>query len=199
MKAAAILLLSSACCLGCQTLQRGDLLFHLPATSNHITSVTQGRADHVAIYLGGDSVLEAIPRQGVVVTSLQEVLLREDGTYASARVKGTDTERSINTARQWIGLPYDSVFMPGTEALYCSELVQLSYVNRQGERIFEPIPMSFHDDSGRITPYWTQFYSRLHMEVPEGEPGSNPSDMMRRKVVVIKKHNINVRNARANK
>ena len=199
MKTSVLLLLSGLCCMACQTLRRGDLLFHLPATSNHITSVTRGQADHVAIYLGGDSVLEAIPRQGVVVNSLQEVLQREDGRYVSARVKDTDTERSISTARQWLGLPYDSVFMPGTEALYCSELVQLSYVNRQGERIFDPIAMSFHDDSGRITPYWTQFYGRLHMDVPEGEAGSNPSDIMSRKEVIIKKCIKNVRHARVYK
>ena len=199
MKTSVLLLLSALCCMACQTLRRGDLLFHLPATSNHITSVTRGQADHVAIYLGGDSVLEAIPRQGVVVNSLQEVLQREDGRYVSARVKDTDTEQSISTARQWLGLPYDSVFLPGTEALYCSELVQLSYVNRQGKRIFDPIAMSFHDDSGRITPYWTQFYGRLHMDVPEGEAGSNPSDMMSRKEVIIKKCIKNVRHARVYK
>ena len=87
-----------ACCTACQTLHRGDLLFHLPAASNHITAVTQGIADHVAIALGGDSVLEAIPGKGVVVSRLSTVLRRESGSYVRGIVRNIDTERSIRNA-----------------------------------------------------------------------------------------------------
>ena len=104
-----------ACCTACQTLHRGDLLFHLPAASNHITAVTQGTADHVAIALGGDSVLEAIPGKGVVVSRLRTVLRRESGSYVRGIVRNIDTERSISNARRFIGRPYDSVFSNTTE------------------------------------------------------------------------------------
>lgn len=190
MKAIITFLLLSVCCSSCHTLRRGDLLFHQPQNDNHITHVTQGTADHVAIYLGGDSVLEAIPHQGVTVNTLSDVLHREDGRYVSARVRGVHVEQSIANAQKYLGLPYDSVFLPGTAAIYCSELVQLSYVDRHGRLLFNTIPMSFHDDSGNITDYWQQFYDLHHMSVPEGQPGSNPSDLMKRKQVVIKKQKI---------
>ena len=175
-----LLLLGSVCCTACQALHRGDLLFHLPESNNHITEVTQGTADHVAIYLGGDSVIEAIPRQGVVVSKLSNVLHREPGRYVVGKVKGADAERSISNARRYLGRPYDSIFSASAEAIYCSELVQQSYVNRRGALLFQPIAMSFHDSTGHITPYWQDFYARRGLAVPEGEPGSNPADLMKR-------------------
>ena len=169
-----------ACCTACQTLHRGDLLFHLPAASNHITAVTQGTADHVAIALGGDSVLEAIPEKGVVVSRLSTVLQRESGSYVRGIVRNIDTERSISNARRFIGRPYDSVFSNTTEAIYCSELVQQSFVDKSGKLVFKPIAMSFHDSTGHITKYWEDFYAKRGLAVPEGQEGSNPSDLMRK-------------------
>lgn len=169
-----------ACCTACQTLHRGDLLFHLPAAANHITEVTQGDADHVAIFLSSDSVLEAIPGKGVVVSRLSTLLRRESGSYVRGIVKNIDAERSISNARRFIGRPYDSVFSHTTEAIYCSELVQQSFVDKSGKLVFEPIAMSFHDSSGHITKYWEDFYASRGLTVPEGQPGSNPSDLMRK-------------------
>lgn len=40
--------------------------------------------------------------------------------------------------------------------------------------------MSFHDESGHITAYWRNFYQQYHMEVPEGQPGTNPNEMILR-------------------
>ena len=180
MKKLPAILLLTACCTACQTLHRGDLLFHLPADSNHITAVTQGNADHVAIALGGDSVLEAIPGEGVVVSRLSTVLRRESGSYVRGIVKDIDTERSISNACRFIGRPYDSVFSSTTEAIYCSELVQQSFVDKSGKLVFKPIAMSFHDSSGHITKYWQDFYASQGLDVPEGQEGSNPSDLMRK-------------------
>ncbi len=177
-----------ACCTACQTLHRGDLLFHLPAAGNHITAVTQGTADHVAIALGGDSVLEAIPGKGVVVSRLRTVLQRESGSYVRGIVRNIDTERSISNARWFIGRPYDSVFSNTTEAIYCSELVQQSFVDKSGKLVFKPIAMSFHDSTGHITEYWEDFYAKRGLAVPEGQEGSNPSDLMKKsKIKKIKR------------
>lgn len=178
MKILPFLLLFSLCYSACETLHRGDLLFHLPEAGNHITEVTQGTADHVVIFLGGDSVLEAIPGKGVVVSQLNTILQRELGTYVRGIVRNMDTERSIGNAYRFIGLPYDSVFSSTTEAIYCSELVQQSYVDKQGKTLFMPIAMSFHDSSGHITKYWQDFYGSRGLDVPEGQPGSNPADLM---------------------
>lgn len=175
-------------CAGAQHgLRRGDLLFHVVSQGNHITDVTPGQTDHVAIYAGNGLVLEAIPRAGVVTTLLDTVLQREAGHYVRGRVRGVDVAQSLSNARQYLGLPYDSLFLPTAEAIYCSELVQLAYVDKHGRRLFHAIPMSFHDETGRITPYWQQFYEQRGLSVPEGEPGTNPGELSQRKAVVIKK------------
>lgn len=184
MKKLSTLLSITVCCSSCQSLQRGDLLFHLPETDNHITAVTQGKADHVVIFLG-DSVLEAVPGKGVVINTLSSVMLRDEGHYVMGRVRGADIERSIANARQLLGRPYDSIFSNSMEAIYCSELVQQSYVDKQGKQLFAPIAMSFHDSSGHITSYWQEFYDSKGLSVPEGQPGSNPADLMKK--VKIKK------------
>lgn len=59
-------------------------------------------------------------------------------------------------------------------------------VDKDGYRLLSPIPMSFHDASGQITPYWQQFYKEHGMEVPEGWPGSNPGELSQRQEVRIK-------------
>ena len=63
--------------------------------------------------------------------------------------------------------------------------MQLAYVNKKGQPLFTTIPMSFHDQSGRITDYWTQFYAERGLEVPEGQPGTNPGELSQRSLVSI--------------
>ena len=84
-----------------------------------------------------------------------------------------------------VGKPYDVLYLPGDSAIYCSELVQLNYVDSQGTLIFDPVPMSFHDATGQVTDYWREFYAARGLEVPEGEPGSNPGELSRRPQVSI--------------
>ena len=52
--------------------------------------------------------------------------------------------------------------------------------------MFDPIPMSFHDETGNITDYWRDFYARQGMDVPEGRDGTNPGEMSRRKIIKIR-------------
>ena len=166
-------------------LKQADLLFHVAGQGNAITDVTPGMIDHVAICLGSDSVIEAIPQQGVTTTALNVVLSREEGYYIVGRVKKADRRRSAEKARHYIGCRYDSLYLPDNADIYCSELVVLALVDKKGNRLFEPIPMSFHDSTGAITPYWKEFYERHGLPVPEGWPGSNPGELSRRRQVCI--------------
>lgn len=167
-----------------------DLLFHVSGSANHITDVTEGvgqrRIDHVAIFVrvsGHPCVVEAV-RRGVVVTPLDS--LRRHGYWLVGRISvAFDRQQSIGHALSYLGRPYDEVFLADNEAIYCSELVQLSFVDEQGQRLFGTIPMSFHDASGAITPYWQQFYAERHMAVPEGQPGTNPGELSRREEIKI--------------
>lgn len=180
-----LLLLTS--CQVCR-LQPGDLLFHVAPNGNEITAVTEGMVDHVAIVLNKDSVIEAVER-GVVTTPIDS-LRHQSGYYLHARVRNHEGEEldaaaSLANARGYLGRAYDHLYLPDNEPIYCSELVQFSFVNRKGQRLFEPIPMSFHDSSGTITTYWMEFYARHHMEVPEGKAGTNPNELSRRKNIRI--------------
>lgn len=169
----------------CQTysVREGDLLFHIAEQGNAITDVTPAMIDHVAIVLSADSVVEAVG-QGVKTTPLDS-LRRQDGYYVIGRVRKADRQRSVSNARRYLGRPYDYVYLADNDDIYCSELVQLAYVDKAGEALFTPVPMSFHDQTGRITDYWTQFYARRSMAVPEGQPGTNPAELSKRKQVKI--------------
>lgn len=171
---------------GCRprSLRPADLLFHVACEGNAITDVTPGMIDHVAIVLSADSVVEAVPDGGVRVTSVAD-LLRQDGRYLQARVEGVDAERTLAGALRYLGQSYDSLYLPDNAEIYCSELVQFSFVDRQGNRLFQPIPMSFRDSTGEITPYWTDFYRRNDMAVPDSLPGTNPSELSQRRIVRI--------------
>lgn len=179
-----LFILCSLLC-GCQpSLKMGDLLFHVTEEANAITEVTAGMIDHVAIAVSKDSVIEAVGK-GVVMTSVKD-LRKQPGHFLVARVRNADGKQSVANARHYLGCAYDSLFLHDNDAIYCSELVQFSFVDKKGDRLFEPIPMSFHDSTGAITPYWQEFYARRHMKVPEGEPGTNPSELARRRQIVFR-------------
>ena len=168
----------------CQSLHTGDLLFHVVERGNAITDVTPGMIDHVAIVLSKDSVIEAVCA-GVKTTPLDS-LRQQEGYYLIGKVRRVSPALSIANARNYLGRPYDRLYLPDNDAIYCSELVQFSMVDKDGHRLLSPIPMSFHDASGHITPYWEQFYKKHDMEVPEGWPGSNPGELSKRREVRIK-------------
>ena len=165
-----------------QCLRPGYLLFHVPQKSNHITEVTPAMIDHVAIALSSDSVIEAVPKHGVIVTPIDS-LRRQEGYYIVCKVKRAHVARSLRNARRYLGRQYDYVFLPDNDDIYCSELVQLSFVDRHECPIFVPVPMSFHDATGCITDYWRQFYAHRGLPVPEGLPGTNPAELSKRRCI----------------
>ena len=183
-------------------LRDGDLLFVVNDLGNNITDVTVGvdglKIDHVAVYAGGN-IIEAVPCHGVWRIPLDSFFVRlaEADAVMVGRVDGLDADASIGNAERFLGSPYDDIFMPDDSALYCSELVQKSFVfkERCGEvdsagdqygkeedspqAVFGTIPMSFHDNSGNVTEFWTKFYAARGLKVPEGEPGTNPGQLSR--------------------
>ncbi len=179
----------------------GDLVFVVTPRANAITEVTHGidnqAIDHVAIVhrIGGDTgplyVIEAIGR-GVCLTPIDSLVSRATGadgvpSLLHGRVNAPSLDARVSTRRalEYVGRPYDDLFMPGDSAIYCSELVTLSMVDRDGRPLLGTIPMSFHDSTGRVTDFWTRYYHSRGLEVPEGEPGSNPGELSRRPAVTI--------------
>ena len=199
-----LIALFTAVTLAGQVLQEGDLLFCCPDSSNAITDVTQGargmKIDHVAIVhrIGGDDgplyVIEA-KKPAVCLTSI-DAFYRENPHALVGRVGAdVDIHKSVRRCLMQVGKPYDDLYLPGDSAIYCSELVQLNYVDSQGALIFDPVPMSFHDATGQVTDYWLKFYAERGMTVPEGAPGSNPGELSLRPQVTIVAYRLMPRNS----
>lgn len=184
-------------------LQHGDLLFCVESAgeglADAISSVTTGaegaKVVHVAIACqDGDAmkVLEATPAHGVWLTSLEAFLegteKDEQGQPKVLVGRLTDTlgiAASVAHAREFIGLSYDTLYMPDASQIYCSELVQLSYHRLDGSAVFGTIPMSFSDSSGQIAPYWQKLYDSRGLPVPEGLPGTNPGALSRDEAIML--------------
>ncbi|WP_288317532.1 YiiX/YebB-like N1pC/P60 family cysteine hydrolase [Xylanibacter caecicola] len=175
-----------------------DLLFQSSRSANAITDVTRGVAgmniDHVGVFarLGGKpSVIEALPGRGVCITPIDSFMVRgaSGGTcrpVAVGRVTSNlDFDVSLYRVSCFIGSRYDSLYLPDNKEIYCSELVQLSFLDKDKNLIFDTVPMTFRDETGSVPDYWKRFYARHGMPVPEGKPGTNPGEMSRRKNVRI--------------
>lgn len=180
--------------LSAQHLQEGDLLFACTDTANAITAVTSGveglPIDHVGIVhrIGGNDgplfVIEAV-KPVVRLTPIDD-FLNAGAMVVVGRVNvDVDMPQSVRRCLAMVGRPYDDLYLPGDSAVYCSELVQMNYVGCDGQLIFDTVPMSFHDETGRVTDYWTEFYRQRGMQVPEGAPGTNPGELSRRPQVTI--------------
>ena len=169
----------------CQSpqIRPADLLFHVSEVENSITAVTPAMIDHVAIAVSRDSVIEAVGK-GVVTTPLDS-LRTHKGHYLVARVRRADRRKSLENARVYLGRHYDWLYLPDNDAIYCSELVQLSFVDGHGRPIFQTVPMTFRDSTGQIPSHWLELYERNGIAVPEGEAGSNPAELSQRKIVKI--------------
>lgn len=174
-------------------LHEADLIFVVNDAGNAITQSTQDTGkwpiDHVAIFHrtanGNPSVIQAI-HQGVCITPLDSLLTDSDvSALLIGRVAGIDVAATIKNSLSFLGKPYDHYFAPSDSAIYCSELVQKSFVDAKGHLIFDPIAMSFHNADGKILPYWTEHYRSIGSRVPEGAPGTNPAELSRRPQVTI--------------
>lgn len=183
--------------------QHGDLLFCIEQSgeglSDAISSVTTGadgaKVVHVAIACQEDEgmmVLEASPAHGVWLTTLDAFLSDTEHDAEGqpqvliGRLRDTlGLAASIAHAYQYIGLPYDTLYMPDDAQIYCSELVQLSYHRPDGTPIFGTIPMSFSDSTGHIAPYWQKLYEARGLAVPEGLPGTNPGALSRDEAITL--------------
>lgn len=171
----------------CTPLHDADLLFYSPAGSNAITEVTSGfkgrKIDHVAVFLrigGMPYTLEATHR-GVILQPMDSTEARHrrrgEQVYVGRVKRNLAIQASLRHALQHLGKPYDFFFEPDDSAIYCSELIQKSYRDKNGKPTFAPIPMSFHNQQGQITNEWKDYYQKAGRNVPEGAPGSNPGQL----------------------
>lgn len=190
MKHFYIIILLVACSLNswAQEILEGDLLFAYSSTSGKaISEATVHDSSalpiyHVAIATWVNGKLYALEAmdEGVTLTPYDKFLSRtmsKGGMLVGRLHDRSGVEQSVSNAMEHLGKPYDHLYMIDTQEIYCSELVQLSYVNGKGQRLFPLIHMSFHDAQGRILDYWREHYAKHGMAVPEGALGTNPAQI----------------------
>ena len=179
------------------SLQSGDLLFTvgtgnselLTAIQNSTSAERQLPFSHVGIVeiTNQDTVvIEATAPEGVISTPLKDFLnktatLNNKKLLAVGRLKTKYQyviPQSIDNAKQFLGRPYDYAYDEENYNVYCSELVRLSFKDSTGNYLFPPIAMTFiNQKSGLIDSFWIENYKKMGLDVPEGKPGTNPSNM----------------------
>ncbi|MBQ9585540.1 MAG: hypothetical protein IJR20_06035 [Muribaculaceae bacterium] len=185
-----IIILLVACSLNswAQEIMEGDLLFAYSSTSGKaISEATVHDSSalpiyHVAIATWVNGKLYALEAmdEGVVLTPynrFSERTMSKGGMLVGRLHDRSGVDQSVSNAMEHLGKPYDDLYLIDTQEIYCSELVQLSYVNGKGQRLFPLIHMSFHDAQGRILDYWREHYAKHGMAVPEGALGTNPAQI----------------------
>ena len=168
------------------TLQSGDLLFLNNNRSNmeKAISASTGEYTHVALVERDSAddvwVIEASPKYGVQRIPYNQ-FERENNLgffrgniYIYRLSVPFDTAAVIARAKKLVGKPYDNAFLPDNDAYYCSELIQVAFGD-----IFPTKPMNWRDDEGHLPEYWIKHFEELGLPVPEGVPGTNPTDMSR--------------------
>lgn len=184
-------------CLSCvgnkssMQLQAGDLLFQ-GATSNGLSKaidkVTQTGAkthfSHVGLVeLDGEGelfVLHADPDDGTCRVRLEQFLKPEEDSILTVLYRLKEPWRksipsALIEAHKMLGQPYNFSYVLSDSALYCSEFIYEAF---KGDHIFELNPMTFKDPAtGEFYPTWVDYYKKLKIEIPEGQPGCNPNRM----------------------
>ena len=178
----------------------GDLLFvgYLPSPADSVSMASaigaatgNGKLDLVHVALldvsGGETyVIDATVRRGVDRHPLDTLIhdfTRSDGRRPELLLmrvrpwRKNCADAAVERARSLVGRPYDLRFQPADSAWYCSELVQECWRDAAGAPLFESAPMNFLAPDGSLPPYWTRLFERLGVEVPQGQPGTNPQAM----------------------
>ena len=167
----------------------GDLLFFRDTEGmGSAVAESTGQYTHVAIVESvRDTVwiIDATPQYGVArrpyVNSDHDALSFPD-IYRIENVN-IFMDQVLSRARSLVGKPYDNAFLPDNDAYYCSELVYECYLDDEGEtgdrHLFKASPMNWRNADGKLPEYWKKHFEKLGMPVPEGVPGTNPTDMSR--------------------
>ena len=179
-------LLMAICCLSARyamAQETGDLLFVRSQASEmeKAISASTGEYTHVALVERDPSgyvwVIEADRQKGVQRLPFQAWDKAYNGQYDVFRfTQPFDTTDMILRARGFVGQPYDEGFLPDNNKFYCSELIYECFW-KDGEHLFEAQPMNWRDANGNIPEYWIDHFQKLGVPVPEGVPGTNPTDM----------------------
>lgn len=185
-------------------LHLGDFLFqdlNCGSMCDSIDSVTYGYnqtyVSHVAmvVNLNPPLIIEAVSN-GVEITPLSRFLMRSLDSESNPRVMVGRLKsgyrnlipNAITTAKSQVSKPYNDSFIPAKgKSFYCSELFDYTFEKANNNQpFFHEKPMNFtNGKSSAILPLWKDYYRQLHVQVPQGVPGTNPGAMSRESMIQI--------------
>ncbi|MGG5211049.1 YiiX/YebB-like N1pC/P60 family cysteine hydrolase [Chryseobacterium sp. MIQD13] len=172
-------------------LKSGDLLFVTAketGLSGAINNVTQKQKeasfDHIGIVEKENNhwyVLHAAPKGGSQKQDLKSFLTdqSDDGQKVMIYRLKPEYQKSIPAALKkaefMLGKPYNFNYILDENSYYCSDYIERAFRENQ---IFKLEPMTFIDPkTGKTNEFWTGFYKKKNLEVPEGKPGCNPNGL----------------------
>src|SRR5690554_3090593 len=172
-------------------LQNGDLIFveakqqNLSGAINRVTQKSEiENFDHVGIIeitSNGIFVLHASTKLGSNKQLFQDFYtenLKNDQNMVVYRLKKNDQnsiESAIMKANSMLGKPYNWSYVLNEESYYCSDFIERIF---REDSVFEHIPMNFiNPETQQIDDFWIQFYQKIELEVPQGQPGTNPNQL----------------------
>lgn len=160
----------------------GDLLF-VQDTAGMGLAIEQatGQYTHVGIFEVCDGKVylwDATPSLGVVRRDLDSVPKDYFALFTLSHLNTTfDTVKLIERLHLFEGQDYDLFFEHDNGRVYCSELVYECFFDQEGNRIFEAQPMNFKAADGSMPQYWIHLFDSLGSPIPQGMPGTNPTDL----------------------
>jgi len=172
-------------------LKNGDLIFvgaEKENLSGAINRVTQTRShlafDHVGIIERiQDSIfiLHASPGKGCARESLPAYLKKAQHTQTKFEIFRLHENfqysitAALQTAKPLLGQAYNWSYIANDTSLYCSDFIERIF---RKDAIFDLEPMTFiNPATNKIDSYWLNFYTKLGLEVPEGQLGCNPNGL----------------------
>lgn len=83
---------------------------------------------------------------------------------------------AVAAARQQLGQPYNSDFLPSSQGFYCAQLVYYAFKEaNQGSAFFVLSPMNFKDvHTHRYPEAWRRYFNDRRETIPQGVLGINP-------------------------
>lgn len=171
--------------IGVMAQETGDLLFVRSKDSEmeKAISASTGGYTHVALVVrdtnGFPWVYEATRPDGVKRSTF--IVWNDEYVQQYDVFRFTipfDTADVAVSANGFLGWPYDDAFLPDNGALYCSEFIYECFW-KDDAHLFEAKPMNWRDADGNLPAYWIEHFQKLGVPVPEGVPGTNPTDLSR--------------------
>jgi len=172
------------------SVQTGDLLFCSSTSgelSNAIDRVTQTTKqthfDHMGIIESVHDtlwVLHAAPGKGVCRELISQFLQPEGKVinviaHRLKTIYAKSIPGAIKKANALLGEPYKFSYRLSDKGFYCSEYIFKIFA---ADSVFVLNPMTFKDPrTGQFLPAWVEYYGKLGIQIPEGEPGCNPNGL----------------------